>query len=285
MGNPRRTRPTAAARGSTLGRVLPFPITSGQSLRSFRSAHVTLTETRHPCGMTLPRHAHEHACLNFVLSGVYDERIEGVAPEHEPLGLVFKPALAEHANCFAHGGARCLLVELTSAEFGPLGVDLSSPAESRDPRAATLALALWNELAGTPDSLAVEALTLELYAQVLGSRETRVLEQRSPRLAAAAARLHEDPSTPWTLSRLAAEVGLHPSHLARAFHARHGVTIGEYLRHLRVARAARRLAQSEEPIASVARTLGFADQSHLTRAFRARLGLTPGAFRRRLRGG
>jgi AraC family transcriptional regulator len=95
--------------------------------------------------------------------------------------------------------------------------------------------------------------------------------------------LHDDPAGPWTLSSLAAAVGLHPSHLARAFRARHGTSIGEYQRNLRIAAAARRLAHSDEPIATVAQALGFADQSHLTRVFRARLGRPPGAFRRLLR--
>ena len=262
----------------------PTPVTHGERLRAFRTPQLALTETRHPRGMVLARHAHEHACLNFVLEGVYDEHIRGVAQHHGPMGLVFKPALAEHENCFEHGSARCLLVELLDEELAPTGVDLRSPAESRDARAATLALALWGELAAGPSALAIEALALELYAQILGGNSARALETRSPGLRAATARLHDDPAAPWTLSKLAAEVGLHPSHLARAFRARHGTSIGEYLRNLRVAAAARRLAHSDEPIAAVALALGFADQSHLTRVFRARLGRTPGAFRRLLRG-
>jgi AraC family transcriptional regulator len=263
--------------------VQPTPVTHGQRLRAFRTAGIVLTETRHPRGMVLAPHAHEHACVNFVLEGVYDERIPGVGRHHGPHGLVFKPAGAEHANSFELGDAWCLLVELTDETLAPPEVDLAAPLESRDPRAATAALALWGELADQPDALAVEALALELYAHVLGRSATRKRDTRSPGLRAAAALLHDGPGAPWSLSLLAAEVGLHPSHLARAFHAQHGTTVGEYLRNLRVAAAARRLARSDEPIAALAHELGFADQCHLTRTFRRRLGRTPAAFRRRVR--
>lgn len=261
----------------------PTPVTHGQLLRAFRTASFALTETRHPRGMVLARHAHEHACVNFVLEGLYDEHVRGVAQHHGPMGMVFKPALAEHENCFEHGSARCLLIELLDEELAPVGVELRSPAESRDARAANLALAIWGELAAGPSVLAIEALALELYARILGRGHARALETRSPGLRAATAMLHDDPAGPWTLSSLAAAVGLHPSHLARAFRARHGTSIGEYQRNLRIAAAARRLAHSDEPIATVAQALGFADQSHLTRVFRARLGRPPGAFRRLLR--
>ncbi len=233
--------------------------------------------------MVLPRHAHEHACINFVLAGVYDERLPGVSGQHGSLGLVFKPAWAEHANHFEHGGARCVLIELLERDQADPGLELDSPAESRDPRDSRLALEIWRELvrhAGA-DALAIESLVHELFGQVLGrSSATRSSERRSPRLCRVTDLLHDDPGAPWTLSRLAAEVGFHPSHLARAFRARHGITVGAYLRELRVTEAGRRLALGEEPIAAIALGLGFADQSHLTRAFRRRMGRPPAAFRR-----
>jgi len=267
--------------------IQPVPVTQGRCLRQLRTDGFALTETTHALGMVLERHAHEHACLNFVIAGVYDERIEGVGQSHGPLGLVFKPALAEHANRFEHASARCLLVELTVPPMVDPGLDLANTAETRDPRAAAAGLALWHELAA-PDELApleVAEHAVELYALALGERGAACFETRSPRLRAVTALLHDDPRAPWTLSTLAAHVGLHPSHLARAFRARHGTTIGGYLRHLRVSAAGPRLALTDEPIADIAADLGFADQSHLTRAFRRAVGVTPGAFRRALRRG
>ncbi len=260
----------------------PTPVTQGQRLRAFRSEGFALTETRHPCGMVLARHAHEHACINFVLEGLYDERIPGVPEQRGPLGLIFKPAWAEHANRFEHASARCLLIELVDAGWADPELDLAAPVETRDPRAARLALSLWRWVAnpGQAASLAIDELALELYALVLGRRAGRSIGARSPGLRAATELLHDDPGAPWRLSRLAAAVGLHPSHLARIFRARHGTTIGAYLRQLRLVEAGRRLALEDQPLADVAQALGFADQSHLTRVFRSAMGVSPGAFRR-----
>ena len=105
------------------------------------------------------------------------------------------------------------------------------------------------------------------------------------RVRAATDTLHDDPRERWTLSSLAAHVGLHPSHLARAFRVAHGCTAGEYLRRLRVNELARALALGAEPIGLLALDLGFADQSHGTRAFQRWLRTSPGAYRAGFRPG
>ena len=58
------------------------------------------------------------------------------------------------------------------------------------------------------------------------------------------------------------------------------MTLGSYVRNLRLEWVAARLLSSEEPLASLALAAGFADQSHLTRAFKRYSGLTPRAYRR-----
>src|SRR5260370_26759798 len=53
-------------------------------------------------------------------------------------------------------------------------------------------------------------------------------------------------------------LGIHPSHLNRVFRARHGCSIGEYARRLRVERASRDLAGTKTPIVEIAASDGFA---------------------------
>jgi AraC-like DNA-binding protein len=124
--------------------------------------------------------------------------------------------------------------------------------------------------------------TSALTVDELDSSHGAVLSRRPParvpsaRVRLAAETLHDDPRRGWTLPALAAHVGLHPSHLARAFRAAHGCTIGAYLRRLRLDAVARALALGEASIADLANEFGFADQSHCGRAFRRWLGTTPG---------
>ena len=79
---------------------------------------------------------------------------------------------------------------------------------------------------------------------------------------------------------MAQAVERHPALVAQQFRRRFGVTVGEYVRCLRVEHVARRLIMSSEPLASLAVEAGFADQSHMQRVFKARMGLTPADYRR-----
>jgi AraC family transcriptional regulator len=86
------------------------------------------------------------------------------------------------------------------------------------------------------------------------------------------------------IATIAAEVGVHPVHLARAFRARYGTSPGAYLRRLRLEAAMAELAGSD-PLARIAHRAGFSDQSHFTRAFKAAFGTAPGQWRAIRRGG
>lgn len=86
-------------------------------------------------------------------------------------------------------------------------------------------------------------------------------------------------ATPSSLSALAAEEGLSPYALIRAYKRRFAITPMRHLASLRVECACRLLREGVEP-AAVAAEVGFADQAHLTRAFKQRLGTTPGAYQR-----
>jgi AraC-like DNA-binding protein len=74
---------------------------------------------------------------------------------------------------------------------------------------------------------------------------------------------------------LAAELGLHPAWLARAYRAAAGEGVQEAARRGRVGRAVQLLRRSDLALAQVAADCGFSDQSHMTRDFRIVLGRTP----------
>jgi AraC-like DNA-binding protein len=90
---------------------------------------------------------------------------------------------------------------------------------------------------------------------------------------------HADESV--ALADLSRVTGLHPLYLVRVFHRAVGLPPHAYLTQIRVQRAKRRLAAGE-PAATVAATVGFAEQSHLTRHFKRQLGVTPGQYARAL---
>lgn len=95
--------------------------------------------------------------------------------------------------------------------------------------------------------------------------------------------LEERFAEPNKLSEIAAEVGVHPVHLAREFRRSYGSTVGEYLRKLRIEYACRQLMITDHSPARIATAAGFADQSHFARTFKRMQGTTPGKYRAALK--
>ncbi|WP_308195835.1 AraC family transcriptional regulator [Dactylosporangium sp. AC04546] len=84
------------------------------------------------------------------------------------------------------------------------------------------------------------------------------------------------------LVALAAELGVSPFRLSRAFSTCLGVSLTRYRNRVRVERALDRLEQGADDLARLAAELGFADQAHLCRTMRQHVGHPPSAVRRLL---
>ena len=125
----------------------------------------------------------------------------------------------------------------------------------------------------------MESLTLELITWRVRAARRRSLHAPDW-LERARDYLHDNFSRRMGLSAVAAAIGRHPAHVAQHFRRRYGLSIGEYVRRLRVDHVARRLVSSRASLAELAGEAGFTDQSHMQRIFKAQLGVTPGAYRR-----
>ncbi|MER5964781.1 AraC family transcriptional regulator [Streptomyces sp. NPDC002057] len=100
-----------------------------------------------------------------------------------------------------------------------------------------------------------------------------------PVTAAALRALHSDPAAPWTTDRLAAEAGVSRPTLARRFTALVGRPPMAYLTWWRLTRAAALLRETDDPLAAVARRVGYSTPYALSHAFRREFGTTPGRYR------
>ncbi len=90
----------------------------------------------------------------------------------------------------------------------------------------------------------------------------------------------ETQGSPVRVAALAAEVGISPGHLMRAFRQSTGQTVHEFVEQVRVARARALLLDSQKPIKQIAALLGFATPSSFILAFRRATGQSPAQFRR-----
>jgi AraC family transcriptional regulator len=202
-----------------------------------------------------------------------------VESEFAPRALVFHPAGEVHFGRVAATGARLLHVEISPR----LGDSVELPDENivrRSGPLASLARRLHAELRQRDDSapLVIEGIALELLGALV--RSARSSDRRANWLARAREHLHGERGRAISVQAVAAEVGVSPVRLSRAFRRTYGESLGDYHRRLRVEEACRLLRDGSRTLAEIALAVGFVDQSHFTRTFRRLVGATPAAFRR-----
>ena len=152
-----------------------------------------------------------------------------------------------------------------------------------DPSLRARVSALYDALACADDALEAEGRLHDVAGAIRrrsGARATT--EQRDDRRAADLAeafraylddRLFEPP----TLAAAAADLGVSPTRLARAFSDAFSIPPHAYLDGRRLEVARDRILDGQ-PLADVAAEVGYVDQAHLTHRFKRFLGTTPGTF-------
>ena len=245
----------------------------------------TIAELRFPPNYIQKPSEPERPYLALVLDGSLEKSFRLRRMSLDSSSGVTMPAGAWHGARFGSRGARIVIVKANSDSSALAGC-IDGLAEVRGRALNWLAWRLAGELHASDAAapLAAEGFALELLAAT--TRETRA-ERRPARpqawLSAAEELLRSGIGQPVRLGELACAVGVHPTHLARAFRARHGISVGEYSRRMRVGWAAAEIARGDAPLATIAAEAGFSDQSHFTRLFRRYIGTTPARYRQEAR--
>ena len=92
-----------------------------------------------------------------------------------------------------------------------------------------------------------------------------------------------EPAADHSVEALSERAGFSPRHLARVFQRELGLTPARYVERVRVEAAKSRLERGDEPLAAVARAVGFGSEETLRRAFRREAATTPATYRKRFR--
>jgi AraC family transcriptional regulator len=261
----------------------------GVSPRSSRQEGFLLSETFYRPSQKVPRHVHQLPYFCLLVEGRYWEQYRGKPVEMGPRSVVFHPAGEVYHGDIGGNGARCFHLEIEEtwqerlrALGGLPGETVSRPGGEL----SWLAARAFREFR-SPDgfsALALEGLALELVAVV--GREGLPAERRPPEwLLGCAEGIRDDLRRSFSVSGLAAELGVSPTRLSREFRRHFGMSVGEYARRARVDYVSERLGDTDVELAALALEAGFADQSHLNRVFKRVTGSTPGQARRERRGG
>ncbi len=269
-------------------RITGVPLHESDLVRQSCTHGFTITEAWSP-PRKIPAHAHAMLSITMLLHGDFEERYQSnFRPNTCVKGsLLIRPAGEIHENSLGNKGGRTLSIELDPAHFEKYGssiAGLQSLTLLRESAFLDIGVAMSCELRHTDQAaaLALESLGLELLARLIRVREFRAAAGSAPPWLGRARDSIADRccESSLRLADLAAEAGVHPVYLARAFRRAYSVSPGEYLRRIRVERARQRVVNSHDSLACIAMDCGFSDQSHFARAFRKRFGVTPAYLRR-----
>ena len=253
-----------------------------------RVAGFLLSETHYRGGLLVPPHVHELPYFAFLLAGGYQEHLGRQALTFAPQSFVFHPSHEVRHGRLCETGARLFHVEVAPQSVSMLRDEgcllCNSTARTAGPL-VTLSLNLYREFRQTDaaSALAIEGLSLEILGALLRST-LRPAKGRPRWLERARERVHDDFARSLSVESVAADLGVSPVRLSRAFRRTFGESLGSYQRRLRVRRACERLRDSSLSLADIALEAGFTDQSHFTRVFKRIMGTTPAVFRREQQG-
>ena len=158
--------------------------------------------------------------------------------------------------------------------------------------AAAVQLILAESAAPGPGSTLVSARLAEiLLVHALRTQATSEAEHQpglcalaDPAIGASLRLMHARPAEPWTVERLAREVGMSRSAYAARFAERVGEAPLQYLTRWRMTQAAELLREHEDSVPTIAERVGYRNAAAFMKAFARVEGVGPGAYRRKWRG-
>lgn len=221
-----------------------------------------------------PLHSHDYVTVSILLAGTLLEHVERSEFELGQPALGFKPRGCGHDDRWSGDGGLMFTLKL-EGEAAEALERAHAPGWTRlaVPGLVELVrLALFASSAPLRDEAAEDLLAL------LQTRGAPLAGEAPLWLEAARARIEEEPDS-IRIAEAAQAGGVHRAHLAKMFQRHFGMPPSVYRRRVLASRALTALAQSDEPIGTIAAELGYSDQAHMTRCVGAHAGLAPAAFR------
>jgi AraC family transcriptional regulator of arabinose operon len=102
------------------------------------------------------------------------------------------------------------------------------------------------------------------------------------RIELVTAKIKTEPAATWDFAALAVQVNLSPSRFRHLFKQETGTTPAQYVKEVRLRRAAKLLRTTFLTIKQILEHVGLGSNAHFVRDFRKLYGITPTAYRRTL---
>jgi AraC family transcriptional regulator len=271
-------------------RFRPVPVTMGSPhFQDSDFGAYTLTEAWFPPHVQLEPHTHARAIFAVMIEGSFSNRIAGREYECTPGSFWTEPLGESHSNRGGTAGARVFVLQPAPGSVDSFGSFVPLLEQVHWGRHGNVAVDARRVLLELQRRDKLTLLAVDALVQTMLVSASR-LNMRGP---------HHAPPAPWVrqarefaqenfrggfrIADLAAQVGVDPARLAHSFRRAYGTSVGEFTRSLRLNWALEQLQLTDAPIAKIAVSAGYCDQSHLTREVRRALGMGAAAYRAQYR--
>ncbi len=235
----------------------------------------------------VPLHTHESTSIVFVLEGLYRTSADGPTKLLSGETLIYNPAGTTHRDSFLTLHGRFLAISVSN-EISRSASEFALLPKSAVQFTSHPIRALASRLAyGIVSSKLTTDLGLEDACwDILGALDERAhpkqrMKRHLPPWLLEARTILQEPDGDLPITRLAAQVGVHPVYLARRFRQHMRCSPVEYRLRCRLTRAMEQMRRGESSILQIGLDNGFFDQSHFSRAFKEQFGHAPGVYRSR----
>lgn len=246
--------------------------------------------TRTVAAQPLQRHVHESYCIGLVEHGARIISTRNAEIRVLPGEIFVLNPGQPHACRFLHSDHRYHVISVTASTMQALSQQDAphlphfKPVRIAD-RLIAGAIRRFCALAERDhDPIERETLLVQILTRLIAQYRDPSPEMAHPPAASDSILRAQDYLSSYythklSLTHLADLCHLSPYHFQRTFVECVGLSPHDYQLHLRIKHSKRMLRQGL-PVADVAQTVGFVDQSHFTHSFKRLVGITPGYFAR-----
>ncbi len=249
----------------------------GRTVREHIFGHIITTETSYAEGFTSDWHYHANPHFSHILHGGSKEMIQGQSDLNVVGdGLYYFPGIA-HQNIGYQAGTRIFNLELEPGFFKLYDLEIPSADLMFDENAYLNAKGLIRAMKEHYLHDAESQMGMDQICISLIRPDEKLYPEWVPKIKAV---MQECWDQPLSLPQLANELGLHPVTISKYFSRYFNCSAGEFLRRIKVERAAGLIRNSHHSLTEIAYLCGFADQAHFTKTFQRITGMLPRQYER-----
>ena len=225
----------------------------------------------------IPSHSHQNPYLSLNLGPAYLEQTSTSSALVKSGNIIMRQSDYEHRNHFPSQPGLCFNIEV----LAPADPAIKRVFQEAAPSCELISLV--QILSKSIHRYQTDELDCLITEMLLTDTEEKSTGRAPGWYKQVISKIQEDHRETLSLGIIADSAGIHPNYLARKFKSISGMTIGEYIRRVRLERAISSL-HSRQSLTHIALESGFYDQAHFSNTFRSAFEISPRQLRKFLRG-